>query len=186
MPISSSAEHSNVRGAVIPNDELQVAAVFETKQKAQQTLTMVQNNADVDLSQVELIQGNDPRFSEKLERDSRLIGQRLWSSHLLLGTFGLVQGLIVAYLLTQYGPAFTQQNPVFTYIALISPGIFIGLFVAGLISLRPDRDELVQSVKHAIRYGKVALIINLRKTQSAKDVVSVLKRHSTKVVESAR
>ncbi len=186
MSISSPTEHANLRGAVTPNDELQVAAVFESKQKAQQTISMVQDNADVDPSQIKIIQGNDPHFSEKLERNSRTLGKRLWSSHLLLGTIGLVQGLIVAFLLVQFGPAFTQQNPVFTYIALISPGIFIGLFVAGLIGLRPDRDELVQSVKHAIRYGKVALVINLRKTQSAKDVVSVLKRHSSKVVESAR
>ena len=110
----------------------------------------------------------------------------MWSSHLLLGAVGLVVGLIAAFLLTQFGPAITQQNPLFTYIALISPGLFIGLFVAGLIGLRPDRNEVIQTVRHAVRYGKVALVINLKKTQSASQVTKLLKQHSDNVVESIR
>ena len=96
----------------------------------------------------------------------------------------LIVGLVAAFLLTQFGLALTQQNPLFTYIALISPGIFIGLFIAGLIGLRPDRNEVIQTVRHAVRYGKVALVINLKKSQSASKVSQLLKQHTDKVVES--
>ncbi|MCH2190727.1 MAG: glycine C-acetyltransferase, partial [Gammaproteobacteria bacterium] len=41
---------------------------------------------------------------EKLERNSASIGKSMWSSHLLLGSIGVVLGLITAFLLTQFGP----------------------------------------------------------------------------------
>lgn len=183
---AKSGEHENLRANVVSNDELQVAAVFSSKEKVREVLEIVQNRTSVEPSQIEVIEAGDPKLSEKLERNSESIGKSMWSSHLLLGSLGLVAGLIAAFLLTQFGPALTQQNPLFTYIALISPGLFIGLFVAGLIGLRPDRNEVIQTVRHAVRYGKVALVINLRKSQSSSKVSQVLKQHSESVVESIR
>ena len=182
----SSNEHENLRANVVSNGDLQVAAVFSSKRKVQEVLEVVQNQTSVAASQVEIIEAGDPNMSEKLERNSASIGKRMWSSHLLLGAIGLICGLLAAFLLTQFGPALTQQNPLFTYIALISPGLFIGLFIAGLIGLRPDRSEVVQTVRHAVRYGKVALVINLRKSQSSSEVSHLLKQHTDKVVESIR
>ncbi|WP_251140095.1 hypothetical protein [Alteromonas sp. ALT199] len=181
-----SRQHENLRANVVSNDELQVAAVFSSKQKVQEVLEIVQCNTTVEPSQVEVIEAGDPRMSEKLERKSDSIGKSMWSSHLLLGSLGLVAGLLAAFILTQFGPALTQQNPLFTYIALISPGLFIGLFIAGLIGLRPDRNEIIQTVRHAARYGKVALVINLKKSQSSSKVAQLLKQHTDSVVESIR
>lgn len=183
---ANSNEHENFRANVVSNGELQVAAVFPSKQKVQEVLEIVKDNTSVEASQVEIIEAGDPKMSEKLERNSASIGKSMWSSHLLLGSIGVVLGLITAFLLTQFGPALTQQNPLFTYIALISPGLFIGLFIAGLIGLRPDRNEVIQTVRHAVRYGKVALVINLKKSQSSSKVSQLLKQHSDKVVESIR
>ena len=183
---AKSNEHENLRADVVSNDELQVAAVFSSKQEVQEALVMVQDQTSVESSQIEIIEAGDPNMSEKLERSSTSIGKSMWSSHLTLGSLGLLAGLAAAFLLTQFGPALTQQNPLFTYIALISPGLFIGLFIAGLIGLRPDRNEVIQTVRHAIRYGKVALVINLKKSQSSSKVSQVLKQHSDSVVESIR
>ncbi|WP_394220424.1 hypothetical protein [Alteromonas gracilis] len=179
-------EHESLRAKVITNGELQVAAVFPSKQKLQEAVNIVQEEASVEPSQIEVIEAGDPKMSEKLERNSDSIGKSMWSFHLFLGSFGLGVGLIAAFLLTQFGPALTQQNPLFTYIALISPGLFIGLFVAGLLGLRPDRNELIQTVRHAVRYGKVALVINLDKSQSSSKVSRLLKQHTDNVVESIR
>ena len=182
----NSNEHENLRAHVVSTGDLQVAAVFPSKLKVQEVLEIVQDQTSVEVSQVEIIEAGDPKMSEKLERNSASIGKSMWSSHLLLGSNGLIVGLVAAFLLTQFGPALTQQNPLFTYIALISPGIFIGLFIAGLIGLRPDRNEVIQTVRHAVRYGKVALVINLKKSQSASKVSQLLKQHTDKVVESIR
>ena len=183
---ASDNEHVNLRANVVSNGELQVAAVFPSKRKVQEVLEIVQEETSVEASQIEIIEAGDPNMSEKLERNSASIGKSMWSSHLLLGSVGLVVGLVAASLLTLFGPALTQQNPLFTYVALISPGIFIGLFIAGLIGLRPDRNEVIQTVRHAVRYGKVALVINLEKSQSSSKVSQLLKLHTDKVVESIR
>lgn len=183
---AKSKEHENLRAKVITNGELQVAAVFPSKQSLQDAMTSIKDEASVEPSQMEIIEAGDPKMSEKLERNSASIGKSMWSSHLLLGSLGLVVGFIAAFLLTQFGPALTQQNPLFTFIALISPGLFIGLFVAGLLGLRPDRNELIQTVRHAVRYGEVALVVNLKKSQSSSKVSQLLKQHTDSVVESIR
>jgi len=183
---ASDNEHVNLRANVVSNGELQVAAVFPSKRKVQEVLEIVQEETSVEASQIEIIEAGDPNMSEKLERNSASIGKSMWSSHLLLGSVGLVVGLVTAFLLTLFGPALTQQNPLFTYVALISPGIFIGLFIAGLIGLRPDRNQVIQTVRHAVRFGKVALVINLEKSQSSSKVSQLLKQHTDKVVESIR
>lgn len=104
----------------------------------------------------------------------------------MLGGIGLLVGLLFAFILVEFGPALTQQNPLFTYIALISPGIFTGLFIAGLLGLRPDRSQIIQTVRHAVRRKKVALVINLEKSQSVSDVSQFLNNRSNTVVEAIR
>ncbi|WP_232364936.1 hypothetical protein [Salinimonas marina] len=90
----------------------------------------------------------------------------------------------MAWLLVSFGPALTQNNPLFTYIAMISPGIFIGLFIAGLISLRPDRSEVIDTVRHAIRRKHFAVIVNLKQSQSPARISELLGQRSHKVVEA--
>ena len=106
----------------------------------------------------------------------------MWYSHLILGGAGLLIGMIVAYVLVEFGPALTQNNPLFTYIAMISPGIFIGLFVAGLLSLRPDRTEIIDVVREAVRNKRYAVIVNLRKGQPVDTIRELFSRHSDRVI----
>lgn len=182
----SNENTNNRRASMIASEHLQVAAVFDTKTNAQNAIDAVSEQTNIALSQVELVESGDPKLSEKLEKNTETIGNNLWTSHLVLGSVGLIIGLICAFLLTQYGPALTQQNPMFTYIALISPGIFIGLFIAGLLGLRPDRNQIVQTVRHAIRNKQVALIISLKQSQSVKELEAVLRPHANDVVAAIK
>ena len=183
---SQESSNMNIRAAIVSSDKLQVAAIFDTTDEARIALKRVEEKTNVASHQSQLIVPSDPKLSEKLEQKSSSIANTLWTSHLALSGLGFVIGMIAAFLLTQYGPALTQQNPLFTYIALISPGTFIGMFVAGLIALRPDRNEIVLNVSDAARNGKSALIINLRKSQSAKTISGVLQQQSNNVVQSIK
>lgn len=176
----------NVRATILSSDKLQVAAVFDSTEQAKQALQQLESEASIDSHQSEVITPSDPRLSAKLEEKSSQIASSLWTSHLALAAIGFTAGMITAFLLTQYGPALTQQNPIFTYIALISPGTFIGLFIAGLIGLRPDRSEIIRKVSDAVRSGKSALIVNLRGSQNAKAVSQILQAKSNSVVESIK
>ncbi|QJR82487.1 hypothetical protein CA267_017860 [Alteromonas pelagimontana] len=184
--MNSPANHENIRAAFLSPQHIQVAAVFETADEARASVTDVEHDTGVGRDQITIVDPTDSHFSEKLEGDSESIGRMMWNSHLILGAVGLAVGLTIAFLLVQFGPELTQNNPMFTFIALISPGIFIGLFVAGLMGLRPDRTEIIDTVRHAIRRKHYAVIVNLKKHQSIKAVVDVLSQRSRKVVESAQ
>lgn len=178
--------YTHFRAAIISSDKLQVAAIFESSDAARDALKRVETQTSVAAHQSELIEPSDPHLSAKLEQQSSSIATSLWTSHLVLSALGFSVGMAVAFFLTQYGPALTQQNPLFTYIALISPGLFIGMFIAGLIALRPDRNELVRNVSEAARNGKSTLIINLRKSQCANTISGLLQQKSDNVVQSIK
>lgn len=170
--------------AIVGAKHTQVAAIFDDEQQATQGITTLKTQTNLSPQQITLIHPHDQGFSAKLEKASEKVGKRLWHSHLILGAAGIVTGLLFAFTLVNIGPALTQNNPLFTYIALVSPGLFIGLFVAGLIGLRPDRDAIVQTVRSAIRRGKYALVINLNQQQSVTEVRNTLSTHSNKVIEA--
>lgn len=165
-------------------EQIQLASVFASKHTATRAIEQVVKTTDVAPQQVMLIEPDDSEFNRKLEGDSKAIGKMMWYSHLLLGVAGLAVGLITAYLLVNIGPALTRQNPVATYIAFISPGIFIGLFVAGLLSLRPDRTQLIEVVRQAVKARKYAVVVNMREGQSVATVREYFSRHGHQVVES--
>ncbi|WP_218353031.1 hypothetical protein [Alteromonas lipotrueiana] len=173
-----------MREAVFASQHTQIAAVFESVEDAHESVTELTSKGSLDAKQITLIDPQDSDFSEKIEIDSQKLGKHMWYSHLWLGGIGLVLGLGMAWLLVSFGPALTQNNPLFTYIAMISPGIFIGLFVAGLISLRPDRSEIIDTVRHAIRRKHYAVVVNLRKNQSPAKISELLGHRSHKVVEA--
>ncbi|MEC7690097.1 MAG: hypothetical protein VYE47_04735 [Pseudomonadota bacterium] len=170
--------------AIVHAEHIQVAAVYDSQQDALNSIESVIAETAVEKDQITLINPMDPHFSEKLERASSKIGKTLWSSHLKLGFAGLVAGLIVAALLVQFGPALTKNNPLFTYIALISPGLFIGLFIAGLTGLRPDRHEIIETVRSAIKRRKYALVVNLKKGQQVNNIKTLLGSRGHKVTEA--
>ncbi|WP_218310650.1 hypothetical protein [Alteromonas antoniana] len=184
--MNTVTDHENFRAELISAKHTQVAAIFNSQQEASNSASELTKNTAVKASQITLVDPNDNKLSQKLEGPSKPIGKSMWHSHLALGGAGLVAGLIAAFFLTQFGPALTQQNPLFTYIALISPGLFIGLFIAGLIGLRPDRTEIINTVRHAVKERRYALIINLKDSQSVKTVTEALSKSSNKVVEAVK
>lgn len=184
--MNTVTDHDNFRAELISAKHTQVAAVFDSEQEAKSSADELAQQTAINANQITMIDPNDKKLSQKLEGSSSAIGKSMWHSHLALGGLGLIVGLIAAFLLTQFGPALTQQNPMFTYIALISPGLFIGLFIAGLIGLRPDRTEIINTVRHAVRERRYALIINLKESQSVKAVTEALHKRSGKVVEAAK
>jgi len=176
----------DIKALLKPDAQGQVAAIYDDKAQATTSAQALVSRSVVPESHVTLIEGSEEDFGKKLEEDSNVIGKGLWSSHLKMGAIGLGAGFIAAALLVAFGPALTQQNPIFTFIALISPGLFLGLFLAGLFALRPDRNQIIQTVRHALRNGKAALIVNTSSPDGVKKVKNVLKDHANNIVVAVR
>lgn len=173
-----------MRSSLLNHSATQVAAIYDNEQDAQESVAELTTATDVSQQQITVINPFDQDFSQKLEQDSQKLGSRMWYSHIIFGAAGLIAGLIVAWVLVSVGPTLTQNNPMFTFIAMISPGVFIGLFMAGLFNLRPDRTEIIDMVRHAIRRDHFAVVVNLKKSQKVTNVSSLLAKRSHKVTEA--
>ncbi len=180
------ANQHSIRADLAGVENTQLASIFAEQDKAKYTISEVIRHTPVAPEQITVISPNDPDFNRKLEGESRELGKMMWYSHLILGGAGLLIGMIVAYVLVEFGPALTQNNPLFTYVAMISPGIFIGLFVAGLLSLRPDRTEVIDVVREAVRNKHYAVIVNLRKGQPVDIISELFSKHSQRVVAAVQ
>lgn len=93
-----------------------------------------------------VISFNDLNFNCKLEGESKELGKMMWYLYFIFGGVGLLIGMIVVYVLVEFGFVFMQNNLLFIYIVMVSLGIFIGLFVVGLLSLCFDCIEIIDVV----------------------------------------
>lgn len=137
-----------------------IAAIFDDGAKAEQAEETLINYGHFNSKDVKLIQPGDKRIRQKLEPETGAIGKTLLISHFIFGGLGLVLGLVIAAIVTTIGPVFAQSSPLLTYLALAIVGTFFGLFVAGLITLRPDHDPLINETIEASRHNKWAIVVH--------------------------
>ena len=147
-----------------------VAGVYGRELSAQQVMKLLRNEGGFSAQEVNLVPPNDVHFAEKVEPDDKGIGRTLLRSHLIFGGIGLALGLILATILTQFGPVLTTSSPVMVFISLASLGTFIGLLVAGITSLRPDHDGLINATRHATNNQQWTVVVqtkdNVQKEQA--------------------
>lgn len=153
-----------------------VGAVLTGKAAAEELQNELLNSHLVQHEHLQLVNPYDKDADKRLEpkSESRL-ARNMLNWHLYLGSMGVILGFLIAGLLVSYGPAFTQANPYLTFIALLSPGLFLGLFASGLISLRPDKDAFNQAVMNKIAEGKWLLIIKTNNEAHRSKLMSFFK-----------
>lgn len=139
-----------------------IAAVFEDRSKAKQAEQTLVDYGHFDEKDVQLVEPGDDQIEEKLEPETDAIGTTLFTSHFVFGSLGLVSGLVLAFVISQIGPAFAQSSPFLLHLALGMIGLFFGLFVAGAITLRPDHDPLINDTLEASRQSQWAVIVQAR------------------------
>ena len=97
-------------------------------------------------------------FEHKLEPNSKWNGQTVLSSHLILGLVSSEVGLIIAGVLMKIDPAFATSSPVMMLAAVAILGAFIGLLIAGAISMHPDHEQPINSARHATHHQWSVLV----------------------------
>ena len=99
----------------------------------------------------------------------------------MLGVLGLVAGLGLAWWLTTFGPTITRASPLLTYVALAIICPFLGLLLAGAISLRPDHDLLVAKSRQATGEGRWTVIVHCEDSNE-KDRAKRVMEHSAQTL----
>lgn len=139
-----------------------VAGVYGRELSAKQAIKLLRSEGGFSAQEVNLVSPNDAHFAEKIEPDDKGIGRTLLRTHLIFGSLGLVLGLILAAILAQFGPALTTSSPVMVYIALAPLGASMGLLVAGVTSLRPDHDGLINKTRHATNHDQWTVVVQTK------------------------
>ncbi|GAB3015055.1 hypothetical protein [Bowmanella dokdonensis] len=161
-----------------------VGGIFEQEAKAKQAIQSLMTEGDFRQEEVNLVPPGDKSFDEKIETDDLAVKRTLLNSHIILGLIAVLVGLGVAALLVSYGPAFTQSSPMMTFIALGILSLFLGMMLAGFISLRPDEDRLVNKVRKATLNHRWVVVVQAKDKQHAEQARNILKRSTGSLAET--
>ena len=137
-------------------------------------MQLLVDQAQLPRHQIRVVQPHDPNMGSKAEPENKGIARTLVKSHTVLGIGGLVFGLLLAALLVTMGPAMTRESPMFTFIALGFLFTFLGLILAGVISLRPDHDNMIATTRTATEAGYWTVIAHcttLEQQAQVKDTI---------------
>jgi hypothetical protein len=133
-----------------------VAATFPTRAAAVDAATTLQ--AELPQAGVDLIHPHDVNLARKLEPESQGIWRTAGRSHVVLGSAGLLLGAVVAATLIGSGWSAAVKSPMLATLFLSNLGLFVGLMVAGLLTLRPDRSRVFTSIRERIFSGDWAVV----------------------------
>ncbi|MBF7073424.1 hypothetical protein ISG33_08450 [Glaciecola sp. MH2013] len=148
-----------------------IAAVYDEREKIEEARSLLKKRFNLDEKNIKILKPNESSVSAKLEGESAAIGKQMISDHFLYAFASFVFGMLVAVLLVGFGPAMFSNNPLFTFVALISPGIFMGVFYAGMRSLKPERDTINQAALKANNENNWTLLIDVEAVNVSKQKI---------------
>lgn len=151
-----------------------VSAVYTSEFSAKSAIENIMNELSLNQQQISLVAPHDLNYERKIEPNSQKVGRTLFKTHAIGGSCGIALGLIGGIILGLYGPTYTQSSATLTIAAAGLFGLFAGLLVAGLFSLRPDQDAVVNETRQATEENKWVIVIhthNHEQTQQAKSIL---------------
>lgn len=159
-----------------------VAATFADQATAAEAATALR--ADMPQVEVDLVRPRDADFARKMEPESGGIWRTAIRSHLALGPAGLLVGALASATLVVLGWPAAVTSPMLTTLFLAMLGLFAGLMLAGLFTLRPDRSRVTLSIRRRNRAGQWAVVAHPRSPAQSDWVVDRLRKAGGKVIRS--
>lgn len=158
----------------IINGDNRIAFAVDESMPLNQAKALVKSRTGLNDDNIEVIDREDSAVEAKIETPPQKLGKYMLLVHLKYSFIGLVIGMSIATGLVLAEVGFTRQNIAFTYIAFISPGIFIGSFVAGLLSLNPARDATNMELIERRYDKKPSLLVLCQSSEQKKKVTNAV------------
>lgn len=162
-----------------------VAATFADRRSAADAATELR--ADMPQSEVSLVRPSDAGFARKMEPESQGIWRTAIRSHLVLAPAGLALGAVVAatlVALVALGWPAAASSPMLATLFFATLGLFAGLMLAGLLTLRPDRSRVTLSIRRRSRAGKWAVVAHPTSPEQSERAVARLRKAGGTVIRS--
>jgi len=157
-----------------------ISAEFDSRMAADNAAESLKF-AGIPLAQIQVIKPNDPHMARKVEPEMQGIARSLVKAHVMFGLIGLVVGLVTAALLVTIGPAVTRSSPLMTFIALGFLCTVLALLLAGVVSLRPDHDLLIEKARTATNTGRWTVVAHCDSVEQQEQAKTTMD-HSTRTL----
>ena len=161
-----------------------VAAVFPQEFTARQAARGVASALSLEMAQVQVITPDESHPGRKLEPESAGIWRTIVVAHVKLGIVGAVAGLLVFAALYAVGPAFIVNSPVAAALVLLFFGAVGGLFLGGLVSLRPDHDRYVEATRDAMAEGNTTVVVHAFSAEQRRQAAQFLRAQGGEVTST--
>lgn len=145
-----------------------LAAVFDSARSARAAAEALAEALGLQPAQVQVITPDEPRADAKLEPESHGIWRTIVLAHARLGILGgIVAGLVFA-LLWMLDVPFISSSPQAAGLVMVGFGIVAGLFLGGLVALRPDHDRYIQATHDAMDARRTTVVVHAFSTEQQK------------------
>lgn len=159
-----------------------VAAAFPDRATASHAANTLR--ADLPQTEVDLLRPHDANVARKIEPESQGIWRTAIRSHLVLGLAGLLLGVVVAATLIGGAWPAAASSPVFATLFFSVLGLFAGLMLAGLLTLRPDRGYVLTSIRDRVRSGEWAVVAHPTSSAQSEHAIASLRKAGGMVFRS--
>ncbi len=151
-----------------------LAAVFPAQTSARAAAGELVEQLGLQPVQVKVITPDTADADIKLEPEGGNIWRTIVLAHLKLCALGaLVGGLIFAVMMLA-GVPFVESSPWAAGGWWVLYGAIGGLFLGGLIALRPDHDRYIQAVRKAIADGGSAVVVHALSVEQQQEAARFL------------
>ena len=161
-----------------------VAAVLSNEVEAQRVADHLRRSLNLSRSHVRLITSRDRGVGKKLEPESHGIFLTMLRAHLWLGLAGAGLGALLFAILYSMGIPFIVNSAVMAAAVIVFFGATAGLFMGGLVTLRPDHDPYILKIRDALEEGKCAVVVHALSHEQMKIAADMLQRSGGDVVRT--
>lgn len=137
-----------------------LAAVFPAKASAQDAAADLVEQFGIAPAQVKLITPGTTDVDIKLEPEGGNIWRTIVLAHLKLCLLGAIVGGLVFMGMMLADVHYVETSPLAAGGWWVLYGAIGGLFLGGLVALRPDHDRYIQAVREAIAAGRSAVVVH--------------------------
>ena len=137
-----------------------LAASFRDPTRAAHVADDLRRLPHMHRGQVQVIHPNDGDWGRKVEPEGVGIWRTAVRAHLTCGVVGLVAGALVFAGLYAFGERIVMAAPSITLFAVLMFATMFGLMIGGVLTVRPDHEELLDAVRQAVAAGLWTVVVH--------------------------
>lgn len=161
-----------------------LAAVFPARSSAQEAVADLIEQLGFAPAQVKLITPGTTDVDIKLEPEGGNIWRTIVLAHLKLCLLGAVAGGLVFAVMMAADVHYVESSPWVAGGWWVLYGAIAGLFLGGLVALRPDHDRYIQAVREAIAAGRSAVVVHALSAMQQREAARFLSERGAEVTRT--